>query len=126
MRIMIIEDNRPTLFLLKRILRVKNCEISHCSRAEDALKALPTTKPDLILAEIQLAGQLTGLDFIREVRQSGNTIPIIAMTAYALDGEREKCIEAGCNDYLSKPFSVGEFMGLLGKYLAASNSQANV
>jgi len=117
MHILIIEDNTANLFLLKRILRVINCEISHFSRAEQALTALSTIQPDLILTDIQLAGQLTGLDFIQEVRQSGNTLPIIAMTAYAMDGERQKCLDAGCDEYIAKPFNVVQLTELFNQYL---------
>jgi len=117
MHILIVEDNTATLFLLKRILRIIDCDISHFSRAEQALKALPTVQPDLALVDIQLAGQKTGLDFIRHLRTNGNQIPIIAMTAYALDGERKKCMDAGCDEYVSKPFNVGELTQLLQKYM---------
>lgn len=126
MRILIIEDNSANLFLLKRILRIINCEISHFSHAEQALNALSTINPDLILTDIQLAGKLTGLDFIREVRQSGNTLPIIAMTAYAMDGEREKCIDAGCDEYVAKPFNVVQLTELFNQYLSDDKSDATV
>ena len=117
MRILILEDNTANLFLLKRILRVINCEISHFSYAEQALNALSTIQPNLILTDIQLAGQLTGLDFIKEIRQSGNTIPIIAMTAYSMDGERQKCLDAGCDEYIAKPFDVMQLTDLFNQYL---------
>lgn len=120
MRVLIVEDNTATLFLLKRILRISDCEISHFSRAEQALKALSTINPELALVDIQLAGQLTGLDFIRTLRSDGNTMPIIAMTAYALDGERQKCLAAGCNEYVAKPFNVGNLTQLLQQYFSAA------
>lgn len=119
MHIMIIEDNRATLFLLKRILSLTDCEISQFSRAEQALEALPTVNPKLALVDIQLAGRLTGLDFIRKVRESNNAMPIVAMTAYALDGERQKCQEAGCDEYVAKPFNVRKLTELLDQYLSA-------
>lgn len=124
MNILIIEDNRATLFLLKRILSITDCNISHFSRAEQALTALPTIQPTLALVDIQLAGRLTGLDFIQTVRESGSTLPIIALTAYAMDGERQKCIDAGSNEYVAKPFNVRQLTELLDQYL--SNTAANV
>ena len=124
MNILIIEDNSATLFLLKRILSITDCNISHFSRAEQALPALPTIKPSLALVDIQLAGRLTGLDFIQSVRESGSDLPIIALTAYAMDGERQKCIDAGCNEYVAKPFNVRQLTELLTQYL--SNTAANV
>ena len=117
MNIMIVEDNSPTLFLLQRILRIADCKITHFKRAEHAIKAFSTIQPDLALVDIQLAGQLTGLDFIRHVRQSGHSLPIIALTAYALDGERQKCIDAGCDEYVAKPFNVRKLTQLLNQYL---------
>lgn len=124
MNILIIEDNSATLFLLKRILRITDCNISHFSRAEQALSALSTVQPDLALVDIQLAGRLTGLDFIRTVRETGSTLPIIALTAYAMDGERQKCIDAGCNEYVAKPFNVRKLTELLSEYF--SKPSANV
>lgn len=124
MNILIIEDNSATLFLLKRILRITDCNISHFSRAEQALSALSTVQPDLALVDIQLAGRLTGLDFIRTVREAGSTLPIIALTAYAMDGERQKCIDAGCNEYVAKPFNVRKLTELLSEYF--SKPSANV
>ncbi len=120
MRVLIVEDNTATLYLLKRILRISDCEISHFSRAEQALKALSTIQPNLAIVDIQLAGQLTGLDFIRTVRKSGDTMPIIAITAYALQGERQKCMDAGGDEYVAKPFNVGNITELLQKYMTAS------
>jgi len=119
MNILIIEDNSATLFLLKRVLRITKCNINHFSRAEQALTALDTIQPDLALVDIQLAGRLTGLDFIKTVRQSDNTLPIFAMTAYAMDGERQKCIDAGCDEYIAKPFNIVQLTQLLSQYLTS-------
>ena len=124
MHILILEDNSATLFLLKRILRISDCEISNYARAEHALSALKNITPDFALVDIQLAGHLTGLDFIKTVREAGNRMPIIALTAYALDGERQKCIDAGCNEYVAKPFNVTELTKLLKQYLVENHSTA--
>lgn len=116
MNILIIEDNTANLYLLKRILSVGQHKISHFSRAEQALPQLAVIQPTLALVDIQLAGTLTGLDFVREVRKNGNMMPIIAMTAYGMDGANQKYLDAGCNDYIAKPFDIVQLMQLLKHY----------
>ncbi|MEO0594733.1 MAG: response regulator, partial [Chloroflexota bacterium] len=80
--------------------------------------------PDLVLMDIQLAGEKTGLDVVRVLRGRGVTIPIIAVTAYAMVGDRERCIEAGCDDYMAKPLAIPRLLELFQTYGTKSDKPA--
>ena len=80
---------------------------------------LPSTRGlqvDLILLDIQLAGEMDGIGFAKAFRAKGRQEPIIAITAYAMTGDKERIIEAGCNEYLPKPLPIAEFLTMLAKY----------
>jgi len=116
MRILYVEDNPANLFLIKRVAKMGEHEVINLIDGEEALRKIELIKPDLILMDIQLAGQLTGLDVVRKLRSIGHTMPIVAVTAYAMVGDRERCLEAGCNEYLSKPLPIGRVVELLQMY----------
>ncbi len=116
MRILYVEDNPANLFLIKRVAKMGEHEVINLIDGEEALRKIELIKPDLILMDIQLAGELTGLDVVRKLRSIGHTMPIIAVTAYAMVGDRERCLDAGCNEYLSKPLPIGRVVELLQMY----------
>jgi DNA-binding response OmpR family regulator len=66
--------------------------------------------------DIQLSGELSGLDVVRKLRDQGYKTPIIAVTAYAMAGDRERFLEAGCNDYMAKPLPVPQLVNLIQHY----------
>lgn len=119
MRILYVEDNPANLFLVQRVARMGNHDVVNYAEGQPALDNFKTDKPDLVLMDIQLSGVLNGLDVVRALRAAGYKTPIIAVTAYAMAGDREKCIEAGCDGYLSKPLPVGELVELFKRYQPA-------
>ena len=117
MRILYVEDNAINLSLIQRIAQMNKHQLVSFEEAETALDALEGGEiPDLILLDIQLAGEMDGIGFAQVVRERGYRQPIIAITAYAMMGDRERIIAAGCNDYLPKPLPIAEFLTLLAKY----------
>jgi response regulator of citrate/malate metabolism len=70
----------------------------------------------LVLMDIQITGELSGLDVVKRLRADGVTTPIIAVTAYAMVGDKERCIEAGCTDYLPKPLPIPQLVQLFEQY----------
>lgn len=116
MRILYVEDNPANLFLVKRVARMGNHDVINLIDGEEALRKMDQVRPDLILMDIQLAGGLTGLDVVKKLRQEGHTMPIIAVTAYAMVGDKERCLEAGCDDYLAKPIPVARLVEIFQRY----------
>jgi CheY-like chemotaxis protein len=116
MRIMYVEDNQANLFLVQRVARMGGHQVIFYMDGENALKNFATDKPDLVLMDVQLQGELNGLEVVRRLRAAGHTTPIVAVTAYAMVGDREKCFEAGCDGYLSKPLPVTELVELITRY----------
>lgn len=116
MRILYVEDNPANLFLVQRVARMGNHEVLNYTNGESALENFERDTPDLVLMDVQLAGAMSGLDVVRRLRSSGYKTPIIAVTAYAMVGDRERCLEAGCDDYLSKPLPVPKLVELITRY----------
>lgn len=106
MKVLYVEDNPANVFLVKRVARMGNHEIINYIDGGQALKKYDEINPDLVLMDIQLAGDKSGLDVVRELRARGVKTTIIAVTAYAMVGDKERCIEAGCDDYLAKPLPI--------------------
>jgi len=117
MKILYVEDNTVNLALIQRIAQMNSHQLISFDEAEAALEALSKGEQvDLILLDIQLAGEMDGIGFAKEVRSRGWVQPIIAITAYAMMGDKERIIAAGCNEYLPKPLPIAEFLTLLAKY----------
>ena len=112
-KILLVEDNEMNRDMLSRRLLKKGFDVVMAVDGEQALEMARAQAPDLILMDISLPG-LDGWEATRRLKARPETqaIPIIALTAHAMAGDREKCLEAGCNDYDTKPV---EFPRLLGK-----------
>ncbi len=117
-RILCIEDNDSNMRLVSRIVEGEKHDFL---RAMDGLTALSLARdehPDLILLDINIPG-LNGLELAQRLKGDPAlaSIPIIATTANVLLGDRERCLEAGCDEYLPKPLDVRELQGILRAYL---------
>jgi PAS domain S-box-containing protein len=116
--LLIVEDEDSNMQFLKSIARTQSYEII---TAEDGQKAVELFKEnkniDLVLMDIQLP-ILNGFEATKQIKLLRAEVPVIAVTAYALVGDREKAIEAGCDDYLAKPFLKSDLIGLIEKYLS--------
>jgi CheY-like chemotaxis protein len=97
MRIAYVEDNAINLALVQRIAMMSGHIITSFTEGEVALIELSRQTFDLILMDVELAGEMNGLQVVRALRARGLTTPIVAVTAYAMLGDREKTLEAGCN-----------------------------
>ena len=109
MRILYVEDNLPNIILVERIVSMGKHELIHYPDAETALLNLDHDNPDLVLVDIRLEGQMDGLDLMRHLRARGFSRPIVAITASLTDNIRGRCLEAGYDDFFSKPLSVHRF-----------------
>ena len=104
--------------LMEMTLRAKGYTLLKATDGEEALDVAPTERPDLIIMDIQLP-KLSGLEVTRKLRQMPefSHVPIIALTAYAMKGDREKIMEAGCDTYLSKPINTRELPKVIAETL---------
>lgn len=117
-KILIIEDNEQNLYLLTFILEKNGYSVSQARDGFSGIEQAKDKIPDLILLDIQLPG-LDGYAVARELRkdQSLHAVPIVAVTSYAMTGDRERTLEAGCTGYIEKPIDPLTFMKRIEKYL---------
>lgn len=110
-RILVVEDNAPNMKLTVLLLERDGHEILQATDAEEGLRLARERLPDLILMDIQLPG-MDGLTAIRLLRADATTrdIKIVALTALAMTGDREKIEAAGCDGYITKPIHYQEFL----------------
>ena len=108
--ILLVEDNRANQMVFRDILEAEGYSVKCVGNGEDAVAAATELQPSLILMDIQLPGMdgLTATRILREDRKMRN-VPIVALTSYAMPGDREKVLVAGCNGYITKPIRVKEF-----------------
>jgi len=121
--ILLIEDNEQNRYLATFLLEHHGYEVTS---AEDGPQGIATAQelvPDLILLDIQLPG-MDGYDVARNLRSidSIKHIPIIAVTSYAMLGDREKCLAAGCNGYIEKPINPETFVAEIATFIPDSKS----
>lgn len=112
---MIAEDNDSNFLLLKALLG-KNYQLFRAYNGLEAVRQTANIKPNLILMDIKMP-QMDGIEATHHIRESSCSIPIIALTAFALDKEKEKALEAGCTDFITKPFSIKELIEAIEKYI---------
>jgi two-component system cell cycle response regulator DivK len=113
-KILIVEDNPQNMNLVEMTLRAGRYSLLKATDGEKAMKIAVKDKPDLIIMDIHLP-KLSGLEVTKKIRQMPalNHIPVIAVTAYAMRGDKEKVIDAGCDAYLSKPVNTRELRRLV-------------
>ena len=120
-RVLVVEDNDMNMQLVEYLLEEGGYQIVKAASGEEALSTARGGEPvDLILMDIHLPG-IDGLSVIREMKSDPRTgaIPILALTAHAMRGDRDRFLEAGCDRYISKPIDVKTFLTSIRSYLRA-------
>jgi two-component system cell cycle response regulator DivK len=109
-KILIVDDNQDSRELVIKILKGKGHKFCEAIDGEDALEKVAAEQPDLILMDISLP-KIDGHEVTRQLKRDEKfaSIPVIALTAHAMKGDREKALAAGCEGYISKPINVREF-----------------
>lgn len=114
--ILIVEDERSSFLFLKAVLAKTNVKILWKTDGKDAVEICKNENIDLVLMDIHLPG-INGFDATRQIKKMNKNLPVIAQTAYALIGEKEKCLNAGCDGYISKPIETLELLQIINKYI---------
>ncbi len=116
--ILVAEDEPMNFRLLDIVLRKTGAQILWVKDGYEAVHAAKTNKNiDAILMDLKMP-QLDGYEAVEQIRKFNPVIPIIAQSAFALVGERDKCIAAGCNDYIAKPYKAQDVLEIINKYLS--------
>jgi two-component system cell cycle response regulator DivK len=120
-RILYVEDNFDNRILIKRVLEAEGYTVIEAGDGREGLKLAHTASPDLILMDINLP-DVDGYECTRRLRASEPTrdIPILALTANVLDGDKQKALGVGCNGYVSKPIDVDELPYKIATHLRAA------
>lgn len=116
--VLIVEDNDLNMKLFHDLLEAHGYNILETRDGMDALKIAREQHPDLILMDIQLP-EVSGLEVTKWIKEDDNlkSIPVIAVTAFAMKGDEEKIREGGCEAYIAKPISVSHFLETVRKFL---------
>jgi CheY-like chemotaxis protein len=120
-KILVVEDNDMNMQLVEFLLEEGGYDIVKAASGEEALAITRDStngKPDLILMDIHLPG-MDGLSVVRAMKSDERTrrIPILALTAHAMRGDKDRFLEAGCDGYISKPIDVKTFISSIEQYL---------
>jgi CheY-like chemotaxis protein/anti-sigma regulatory factor (Ser/Thr protein kinase) len=118
--VMIVDDNETNILMIEDYLRSKGYNVVSSRSAAEFLSNAPSVQPDLVLMDIQMP-DIDGLEAIRRLRLFSDprlaSVPVIAITALAMPGDRERCLQAGANEYLSKPIHLKELLALTQRIL---------
>lgn len=119
-KVLVVEDNELNMKLFHDLLSILKCEVIGSRTGVGAVDFCRKHTPDIILMDIQLDG-ISGIDLIKEIKAdlSLKTIPLIAISAYAMKNEEAKILQSGCDKYLQKPLSIDEFFATIKYYLGS-------
>ncbi|WP_158291397.1 response regulator [Desulfosporosinus sp. Sb-LF] len=118
--VLLAEDDPVCRKIITKILGEAGFQVHIAVTGVEVVSLFSQVKPDLILMDVRMP-ELDGLTAVRMIREiekpSSRNVPVIAVTAYALKGDREICLEAGMDDYLTKPFDIGDLLAITRQWL---------
>ncbi|MGD2014709.1 MAG: response regulator [Desulfobacterales bacterium] len=116
--ILVIEDNKLNMKLVKELINIGKYRMLEANDAESGIQQIREQQPDLVLMDIQLPG-MDGLSATKIIKEDPalKDIPIIGLTSYAMQGDEEKALAAGCSGYITKPIDTRKFLETVSEYL---------
>ena len=125
-RVLVAEDNAVNRELIRELLESRGCEVSEARDGEEALQVLGQSRPDILLLDIGMP-KLDGFGVVQRIRATPTLadLPVLAVTAYAMRGDREKVLEAGFDGYLSKPINAAALAEEMDRLLAGSRARSS-
>ena len=120
--VLLVEDDFMNMRLAQHVLEAEGYTVLGATSGWEALQQLKASTPDLILMDVQLP-DIDGMTLVRIIRagETAKKTVILALTAYAMKGDKEKILKTGCNDYISKPINVETFVSTVRRYLGSGN-----
>jgi len=124
-KILLVEDNEKNMKLLRDVLTAKGYRVLEATSGEEAVELTLADEPQLVLMDVQLPG-IDGVEALRRVRADPRTtgVPVLALTAQAMDGDRERFLAAGFDGYLSKPVDIVELLATVAAYMHLRGASA--
>jgi CheY-like chemotaxis protein len=118
-RILVVEDNLDNMTLITDVLQSLGYETILARDGEEGVRAVSAERPDVVLMDLSLP-KMDGWTATRTIKADPDVahIPVIALTAHAMVGDRERALEAGCDDYLTKPLNLRELAQKLAQFIA--------
>lgn len=125
-RILVVEDEEPNRDMLKRRLERRGFSVLIAAEGAEACRLIEAERPDLVLMDASMPNGLDGLPAMQRVRENPEIArtPIIVLTAYAMEGDRERFLAAGFDEYVSKPIQFDTLLARMGELLARANGTA--
>ncbi|WP_285672175.1 response regulator, partial [Paralimibaculum aggregatum] len=127
-RVLIAEDNRTNQLVFRRMLEAEPCEIAFAANGLEAVQLSERFRPDIILMDISMP-EMDGYEATGRIRETEAEtgrppVPIVALTANAMSGDRERCLQAGMTDYLAKPVRKAELSEVIARYAPEEKMRA--
>jgi PAS domain S-box-containing protein len=118
LRILVVEDNEINREVARELLGAAGLQVEEAATGPEALEAISKRRPDLVLMDVHMPG-MDGLEVTRRIRQAsdGNELPVIALTAHAMLGDRQRFLDAGMDDYVAKPIEEDQLFEVLARWL---------
>jgi two-component system cell cycle response regulator DivK len=122
-KVLLVEDNEMNRDMLSRRLTRRGFDVVFAADGQQGVDLARSEKPDIILMDMSLP-VMDGWEATRRIKEDGTMrrIPVIGLTAHAMSGDREKAIEAGCDDYDSKPVEIDRLLGKINRLLNADEN----
>ena len=116
--VLLIDDDNRNIFALSAVLKAKGFDVTTASSAEDGIRQLQNNKGIKVVLLDMMMPDMDGYEALRIIRNDDNIsqVPVIAVTAQAMVGDKEKCLQAGANEYVSKPIDVDVLLQVLNSY----------
>ncbi|MDQ5851494.1 MAG: response regulator [Chloroflexota bacterium] len=125
-RILVVEDNPDNMYVMDHLLTRSGYAVQQATSGEDALDLLARMPFDLVVMDMQMPG-LDGYAAVQALRELPGMahVPVIAVTAHSMPGDRERALQAGCTDYIAKPINTRELLALVAHYLGGARGGDN-
>ncbi len=115
-KVLVIEDNEDSMYLLKFLLEKNGFEVVQAATGREGMKRAKSEEPDLVITDLMMPDMQTD-ELLTGLKRACGDTPVVAVTAYAVKGDREKYLKMGAEDYIEKPINPEEFIGKIKGFL---------